>query len=78
MFIEDTESFIVTWSTLNSTNIPSIGGSWVEYGTDARNFNQISNAQENKFIDGGTEHATQFIHRAVIGPLSPSTVYCKL
>ena len=75
---DDTNSFVVTWSTLESTQTSSIGGSWVEYGTNPRRLDKISDAQESKFVDGGSEHATQFIHRAVMGPLSPSTVYCKI
>ena len=75
---DDTESFVVTWSTLESTQTPSIRGSWVEYGTNPRRLDKISADQESKFVDGGSEHATQFIHRAVMGPLSPSTVYCKI
>ena len=77
MFAENTKSFIVTWSTLNSTSVPSIGGSWVEYGTNPRNLNQISYDQETKFTDGGNEHSVQFIHRSIVGPLAPSMVYCK-
>ena len=75
---DDTNTFVVTWSTLESTQTPSIGGSWVEYGTNPRRLDRISADQEGKFVDGGSEHATQFIHRAVMGPLSPSTVYCKI
>ena len=77
VFAETTKSFIVTWSTLNSTNVLSIGGSWVEYGTNPRNLNQISYDQETKFTDGGNEHSVQFIHRSIVGPLTPSMVYCK-
>ena len=50
----------------------------MEYGTNPRRLDKISADQESKFVDGGSEHATQFIHRAVMGPLSPSTVYCKI
>ena len=77
LFAENTKSFIVTWSSLNSTNMPSIGGSWVEYGTNPRNLNQISYDQETKFTDGGNEHSVQFIHRSILGPLTSSMVYCK-
>ena len=57
--------------------MPSIGGSWVEYGTNPRNLNQISYDQETKFTDGGNQHSVQFIHRSILGPLTPSMVYCK-
>ena len=55
-----------------------IGGSFVEYGTDPRNLDKLSYDRESKFVDGGSEHAVQYIHRAVMGPLNPATVYCKL
>ena len=50
----------------------------MEYGTNPRRLDKISDARESKFVDGGSEQATQFIHRVVMGPLSPSTVYCKI
>ena len=55
-----------------------IGGSYAEYGTDPRNLDRISYARETKFVDGGSEHAVQYVHRAVMSALSPATVYCKL
>ena len=62
---------------MNSTSNPSIGGSWVEYGTNPRNLNLISYDKETKFTDGGNEHAVQFVHRSILGPLTPAMVYCK-
>ena len=75
--LDDTKSFFVTWSTLNSTDVPNIGGSWVEYGTNPRNLNQISFDRETKFTDGGNQHSVQYIHRSILSPLAPAMVYCK-
>ena len=75
--LDDTKSFFVTWSTLNSTDVPNIGGSWVEYGTNPRNLNQISYDHETKFTDGGNQHSVQYIHRSILSPLAPAMVYCK-
>ena len=73
----DGTSFVVTWSTINSTDTPSIGGSFVNYGTNPRNLDNIVFAHESKFVDGGNEQASQHVHTATMEKLQGKTMYCK-
>ena len=38
----------------------------MEYGIDPRNLDMVAYAKEYKFIDGGKEHSSQFIHSAIM------------
>ena len=59
-------SYIVTWSTLDSTK--NLNGSFVEYGSNPKNLTQRSKATETKFVANGPKNLTQYFHRALIGP----------
>ncbi|XP_070578904.1 acid phosphatase type 7-like [Ptychodera flava] len=59
---------IVTWSTFNTTS-----QSTVEYGINQLNF--AVNGTSTKFVDGGKEHRTQFIHRVKITELQANQTY---
>ena len=70
----DGVSFVVTWSTVDSTK--PFNGSYVEYGSHPTNKMFRSGANETKFIAYGNEGRVQYFHRAIIGPnLNPGTAY---
>ena len=62
----DRLSYVVTWSTLNSTK--PLNGSFVEFGTNPKNLIYRSKASETKYVANGPKNLTQYFHRAVIGP----------
>ena len=82
---------MVTWSTLNSTEALGVAeskvnagdevvltkGSFVMFGTDPRRLDKFAAAEERKFVDGGTEMSTQFIHTAKMKGLISNTTYCE-
>ena len=61
---------IVTWSTFNDTE------SQVQFGVTAAK--STSSGSSTKFVDGGPEKHTQFIHRVKLTKLKPGTKYGKL
>ena len=70
----DGRSYVVTWSTLNSTK--ALNGSFVEFGTNPKNLIYRSQATETKFVANGPKNLTQYFHRALIGPnLTPNLAY---
>ena len=70
----DGVSYIVTWSTLNSTK--NFNGSFVEYGNNPLNLYHRKYATETKFVSNGPKNYTQYFHRALIGPnLTQDTAY---
>ena len=80
LFAGDGHSVVVTWSTLNSTSGSGEDGqdeSFVSFGTQPWTLRTKSLAQETKFVDGGAEKSTQYIHRATMDGLKSDTVYCK-
>ncbi|XP_071789353.1 acid phosphatase type 7-like isoform X1 [Asterias amurensis] len=58
---------IVTWSTFNDT------GSHVQFGVTVAKY--TSSGSSTKFVDGGPEKHTQFIHRVKLTKLKPGTKY---
>ncbi|XP_033626483.1 acid phosphatase type 7-like [Asterias rubens] len=58
---------IVTWSTFNDTE------SQVQFGVTAAK--STSSGSSTKFVDGGPEKHTQFIHRVKLTKLKPGTKY---
>lgn len=76
----DGHSLVATWSTLNSTSggDDNYDDSFVSYGTSPWDLRHQSQAKEAKFVDGGPEKSTQYVHTATMDGLKPSTVYCKL
>ncbi|XP_071079882.1 acid phosphatase type 7-like isoform X1 [Haliotis cracherodii] len=66
----DPTQMIVTWSTVNSTN-----SSIVKYGLSPASVNQQATGYSTHFVDGGTEHRAQYIHRVVITGLTPGQKY---
>jgi len=66
----ETDEVIVTYSTLTDTE-----ESMVEYGTEMFALDSTRNGTSTKFVDGGDEHSTQFIHRVHLSPLKPNTTY---
>ena len=72
----DGVSYVVTWSTQESTKDK---GSHVEYGKHPKSMFSRSMANETKFIAPGGQNLTQYFHRAIIGPnLEPKSffLYC--
>ncbi|XP_022082973.1 acid phosphatase type 7-like [Acanthaster planci] len=63
----DVTEMIVTWSTFNDT--PSV----VQYGKVQPSNNAIGSS--TKFVDGGSLHRAQFIHRVTLTGLEPGTKY---
>lgn len=64
---------LVTWSTMSS--VPS---SIVEYGVaeyGVAYFNMSANGSQKEFIDGGSEHHTQYIHTVSVTGLIPGQKY---
>ena len=64
---------LVTWSTFNDTN-----ESTVEFGIEMNNVSIIAKGNRTKFVDGGSEKHTQFIHRVILTGLKTGNMYCKL
>ena len=65
---------MVTWSTFNDTN-----ESTVEFGiTPMNNLSMTAKGNRTKFVDGGSEKHTQFIHRVKLTGLKTGNMYCKL
>ncbi len=62
---------MVTWSTFNDTKT-----SQVEFSSMQANltFNTAS-GNSTKFVDGGTEKHTQYIHRVTLTGLKPGYLY---
>lgn len=73
---ETDDSIAVTWSTKDFVN-----ESIVEYGLfrdDHLNLTQMGETDSpKKFVDGGSEKRSQFIHRVILTGLEPSTKYGK-
>ena len=61
----------VTWVTYASTD------SVVEFGISALNLSSRTEGQETVFRYGDKKKRKQFIHRATMGPLEPTTAYCE-
>ena len=59
---------VVTWSTMNVTE-----NSTCIYGTQTPNME--AKGWTTKFVDGGSQHHTQFIHRVRLTGLKPGTQY---
>ncbi|XP_048259276.1 acid phosphatase type 7-like isoform X1 [Haliotis rufescens] len=66
----DPSSMIVTWNTINDTKISA-----VKYGSSPLAINQQVTGYSTHFVDGGTEHRAQYIHRVVITGLTPGQKY---
>ena len=64
---------MVTWSTFNDTN-----ESTVEFGITMNNVSMKAKGNRTKFVDGGLEKHTQFIHRVKLTGLKTGNMYCKL
>jgi hypothetical protein len=68
----------VTWST----SLDPLTNQQVEYwacaevGGDSTNTTFLSPSTSTMFVDNGTLHHTQYIHRASLVDLSPDTQYC--
>ncbi|KAL5022490.1 hypothetical protein ScPMuIL_001645 [Solemya velum] len=70
---DDPTSMLVAWSTMSS--VPS---SIVEYGVaeyGVAYFNMSANGSQKEFIDGGSEHHTQYIHTVSVTGLIPGQKY---
>jgi len=64
------DEMVVTWSTLNLT-LESV----VEYGEDLFNLDLAGTGTTLKFVDQGSKHSTQYIHRVHLTNLKPNTTY---
>lgn len=65
---ENVSEIVITWSTINAT-LNSI----VEYGINGMVL--TANGTSNKFVDGGSEKYTQYIHQVKLTNLQPSSKY---
>ena len=66
------DEMVVTWSTPNLT-LESV----VEYGEDLFNLDHAGTGTTLKFVDQGSKHSTQYIHRVHLTNLKPNTTYCE-
>ena len=66
----DGTQMVVTWSTRNDT------ASIVQYGTE--HLTMVAKGSSTKFVDGGPEKATQYIHRVTLSNLEPRKRYSKI
>lgn len=62
---------IVTWSTFNDTKL-----SLVRFGLNG-NITLKAKGSSTKFVDGGTEKHTQYIHRVKLTGLKPDSLYSE-
>ena len=63
---------MVTWSTFNDTK-----ESTVEFGFHVEDLSMTAKGSRTKFVDGGSEKHTQYIHRVKLAGLKTGSVYCK-
>lgn len=61
----------VTWSTFNNTNT-----SVVQFGLNG-DLSHSAIGSATKFVDGGPERHTQYIHRVTLSGLKPNSTYSK-
>ncbi|XP_072023965.1 acid phosphatase type 7-like [Amphiura filiformis] len=66
----DPTQTMVTWSTFNDTK-----ESTVEFGFQVENMTMTASGSRTKFVDGGSEKHTQYIHRVILTKLKPGSVY---
>lgn len=69
-FGDDLLEMFVTWTTFSQTS-----SSVVEYGINGLILKKTGESQ--KFIDGGEEKRTMYIHRVKLDHLTPNSTYCK-
>ncbi|XP_039959167.1 acid phosphatase type 7 isoform X2 [Bactrocera tryoni] len=69
-FGETTRDIVVTWSTRDDTN-----ESICEYGLETFEFVQKATEPPKKFVDGGSAHSVQYIHRVTLSNLQPEKRY---
>ncbi|XP_072023966.1 acid phosphatase type 7-like [Amphiura filiformis] len=61
---------MVTWNTFSDTK-----ESMVEFGFKVENLNMTASGSRTKFVDGGLEKHTQYIHRVTLTNLIPGSLY---
>ncbi|XP_072050925.1 acid phosphatase type 7-like [Amphiura filiformis] len=66
----DPTQMMVTWSTFSDTK-----ESTVEFGFQVENMTMTASGSRTKFVDGGTEKHTQYIHRVTLTKLKPGSLY---
>ncbi|XP_072023834.1 acid phosphatase type 7-like [Amphiura filiformis] len=66
----DPTEMMVTWSTFNDTK-----ESTVQYGADIYDMAMKATGSRTKFVDGGSEHHTQYIHRVKLSNLTTGKMY---
>ena len=72
IFPGDPTEMMVTWSTFNDTK-----DSVVEFGFHVEDLSMTATGSRTKFVDGGSEKRTQYIHRVKLTGLKTGSVYCK-
>lgn len=65
---QNTSDFVITWSTFNYTE-----DSIVEYGIGGLILQKTGESE--LFVDGGSEHHSQFIHKVTLNNLTPNSRY---
>lgn len=66
---DEVHKMIVTWSSVNFTD------SYVVYGLTRTEMNLTQKGSSEKFVDGGSEKLSQFIHKVELVNLKPNTTY---
>nr|XP_044252206.1 acid phosphatase type 7 isoform X3 [Drosophila takahashii] len=69
-FGESVLDMVVTWNTRDNTN-----ESICEFGIEGLQQRVKATKMPTKFVDGGAEKATQYIHRVTLAHLKPNTTY---
>ena len=71
-FSGDDHSFSVTWVTYSATD------SFIEFGTNPVSLDSKAQGVQSTFRYGDKKKKKQYVHRGKMGPLQPSTMYCKI
>ena len=73
-FSVDPSRIVVTWSTMNATQttVAMIGPA-----VKGKPLSALFNGSSTKFVDPGTAHHTQYIHRVEFKGLEPGSTYSK-
>ncbi len=60
----------VSWVTMNATS-----ASIVEYGVNE--LSKSAHGESNKFVDGGSEHRSLYVHKVTLTKLIPEKTYSE-
>ncbi|BFZ07355.1 hypothetical protein BsWGS_10394 [Bradybaena similaris] len=69
---ETPDQMIIVWNTFNDTN-----DTRVIFGTNSK-LNQLALGTRYQFVDGGSEHRSQYVHKVILKGLTPETDYAYM